>query len=257
MKVQPRLYKGTRDFLPEQMIKRNYVISIIREIFEKYGFEPLETPTIEMWDTLSGKYGEEGDRLTYRFTDRGDREVGLRYDLTVPFSRVMGMYPSLPKPFKRYQIQPVWRADKPQKGRFREFYQCDVDVVGSKSIIADAEVVAVIAEVLRTLEFKKFTIRVNSRKVLAGIVEASGAGANKEMDIYRSIDKLDKIGLDGVSKELQNRGVNESAANIILDLLKVDGKNEERLAKATEALKDSDSGMEGIREVTELFTYLE
>ncbi|NIW79912.1 MAG: histidine--tRNA ligase, partial [Calditrichae bacterium] len=120
-KIQARIYKGTRDFLPEQMIKRNYVINIIKNIFEKYGFEPLETPTLELWETLSGKYGEEADRLTYRFIDRGDREVGLRYDLTVPLSRVMAMYPNLPKPFRRYQIQPVWRADKPQKGRFREF----------------------------------------------------------------------------------------------------------------------------------------
>ncbi len=139
-KAEPRIYKGTRDFLPEQMIKRQYVIGIIREIFEKYGFEPLETPTLELWETLAGKYGEEGDQLTYRFLDRGRREVGLRYDLTVPLSRVIAMYPELPKPFKRYQIQPVWRADKPQKGRFREFYQCDIDVVGSSSMLAEAEI---------------------------------------------------------------------------------------------------------------------
>ncbi|MGH1363232.1 MAG: histidine--tRNA ligase [Calditrichia bacterium] len=256
MKVQAQLFKGTRDFLPEQMIKRNYVVSKIKTVFEKYGFEPLETPTIEMWDTLSGKYGEEGDRLTYRFTDRGGRDVGLRYDLTVPFSRVMAMYPELPKPFKRYQIQPVWRADRPQKGRFREFYQCDVDVVGSDSIIADAEVVAVISEVLTTLNFKKFAIRINSRKVLAGIVEATSAGADKEMDVYRSIDKLDKIGIEGVKKELEERGISSSSTATILDILKIDGDNATRLIKATEALASSEIGMAGIAEIKELFSHL-
>ena len=163
--IKPRLYKGTRDFLPEQMIKRNYVINIIKNIFEKFGFDPLETPAMELWETLSGKYGEEGDRLTYRFIDRGKREVGLRYDLTVPLSRVIALYPEISKPFKRYQIQPVWRADKPQKGRFREFYQCDIDIVGSTSMLADAEIISALYNVLIALKFKKFTIRINRMKI--------------------------------------------------------------------------------------------
>lgn len=255
-KAQPRIYKGTRDFLPSQMVKRNYVINIIKTIFEKYGFEPLETPTIEMWDTLSGKYGEEGDRLTYRFVDRGERQVGLRYDLTVPLSRVMAMYPQLPKPFKRYQIQPVWRADKPQKGRFREFYQCDADVIGSPSMIADAEVIAVMNEILTVLNFKSFTIRINTRKVLSAIVEASGADMSREFDIYRAIDKLDKVGFDGVAGILAKQEITDAAISKIMEILKIDGSNRERIDRAGSILSESDSGRDGLAEVEELFQYL-
>lgn len=256
-KIKPRLYKGTRDFLPPQMIKRNYVINIIKTIFEKYGFEPLETPTLELWETLSGKYGEEGDRLTYRFVDRGDREVGLRYDLTVPLSRVIAMYPQIPKPFKRYQIQPVWRADKPQKGRFREFYQCDVDIVGSASMLADAEILAVIHEILTTLNFREFQIRINNRKVLSGIVEVSGAGRERELDVYRAIDKLDKIGPEGVREELLQRQISPEATATIMDLLSLEGSNTERVEKARSLLGKSALAQEGLDELQELFQYLE
>ncbi|RMH89427.1 MAG: histidine--tRNA ligase [Calditrichaeota bacterium] len=238
-------------------MKRNYVINIIKTIFEKYGFEPLETPTLELWETLSGKYGEEGDRLTYRFVDRGDREVGLRYDLTVPLSRVIAMYPQIPKPFKRYQIQPVWRADKPQKGRFREFYQCDVDIVGSASMLADAEILAVIHEILTTLNFREFQIRINNRKVLSGIVEVSGAGRERELDVYRAIDKLDKIGPEGVREELLQRQISPEATATIMDLLSLEGSNTERVEKARSLLGKSAPAQEGLDELQELFQYLE
>ena len=256
-KIKPRIYKGTRDFLPEQMIKRNYVINIIKEIFEEFGFEPLETPTIELWETLSGKYGEEGDRLTYRFIDRGQREVGLRYDLTVPLSRVVAMYPNIPKPFKRYQIQPVWRADKPQKGRFREFYQCDVDIVGSPSVLADAEIIAVIYHVLQKLQFRKFKIRINSRKILSGITEISGAGNEADVEVSRAIDKLDKIGLEGVRQELLKRGISPEGTERILDILNISGSNTKKLEQTARLLQNSITGSAGVQEIQELFRFLE
>jgi histidyl-tRNA synthetase len=254
--IKPRLYKGTRDFLPEQMIKRNYVITIIKNIFEKFGFDPLETPAMELWETLSGKYGEEGDRLTYRFIDRGKREVGLRYDLTVPLSRVIALYPEISKPFKRYQIQPVWRADKPQKGRFREFYQCDIDIVGSTSMLADAEIISALYHVLRDLKFKKFTIRINSRKILSGITEISGANLEKEAEVARSIDKFDKIGLKGVREELITRGIESRGADKILQVLDIEGSNKDRLRKLTDLLKTSKTGLAGIKEIEDLLNYL-
>lgn len=255
-KIEPRIFKGARDFLPPQMVRRNYVINIIKTVFEKYGFEPLETPAIELWETLAGKYGDEGDRLIYRFTDRGDREVGLRYDLTVPLSRVVAMYPQIPKPFKRYQIQPVWRADRPQKGRFREFYQCDVDIVGSASMLADAEIIAIIYEILTTLRFEEFTIRINSRKVLSGMVEVSGASMEKEFDIYRAIDKLDKIGFEGVTEELRKLVIPEEAVGRLLDLLKIEGTSTQRLHTAAGLLAESAVGQQGLAELTALFQYL-
>ena len=254
--IKPRLYKGTRDFLPEQMIKRNYVIDIIKNIFEKFGFDPLETPAMELWETLSGKYGEEGDRLTYRFIDRGKREVGLRYDLTVPLSRVIALYPEISKPFKRYQIQPVWRADKPQKGRFREFYQCDIDIVGSTSMLADAEIISALYNVLIALKFKKFTIRINSRKILSGITEISGASLEKEAEVARSIDKFDKIGLKGVREELITRGIKSCGADKILQVLGIEGSNKDRLLKLTDLLKTSKTGLAGIKEIEDLLNYL-
>lgn len=254
--MQPRIYKGTRDFLPKQMIKRNYVINIIKQIFEKYGFEPLETPTIEMWETLSGKYGEEGDRLTYHFTDRGKREVGLRYDLTVPLSRVVAMYPQIPKPFKRYQIQPVWRADKPQKGRFREFYQCDVDIVGSPSVLADAEIIAVLFESLQALKFENFTVRLNSRKILKGISEVSGAGVEKEMEMCRAIDKLDKIGMEGVESELQKREISRMAIQTILKILSIAGSNQNKIEETKFLLSGSEDGVAGVTEIEQLLQFL-
>lgn len=255
-RIEPRIYKGTRDFLPEQMIKRQFLIDIIKEVFEKYGFEPMETPTLELWETLAGKYGEEGDRLTYRFIDRGDREVGLRYDLTVPLSRVIAMYPNIPKPFKRYQIQPVWRADKPQKGRFREFYQCDIDVVGSSSMLAEAEILAAIYEILIRIGFNNFSIRLNSRKILSGISEISGIKNEQEAAVARAIDKLDKIGQEGVQEELQRTGIDLSSSEKILQTLKISGSNQDKLRETARLLQKSEVGSRGIQELTELLEYL-
>src|SRR5579883_1899447 len=169
MKATPQVLKGMRDFLPSRMILRHYVIDELRRVFERFGFEPLQTPAIEYAETLEGKFGEEADKLIYRFEDRGGREVGLRYDLTVPLARVVSMYPEMVKPFKRYQIAPVWRAERPQKGRYREFYQCDVDVVGSQSMVADAEVVTVAYTALRQLGFSSFRALINNRKILQAI----------------------------------------------------------------------------------------
>lgn len=238
------------------MIKRNYVINIIKNTFEKFGFEPLETPSLELWSTLAGKSGEEGDRLTYRFIDRGKREVGLRYDLTVPLSRVIAMYPEIPKPFKRYQIQPVWRADKPQKGRFREFYQCDIDIIGSSSILADAEIIVVLYQILKELLFKNFKIQVNSRKVLSGIIEISGVRAESEPDVARAIDKFDKIGVDGVKDELISRDIPLKGIEKIMQILNISGNNNERLEKTSKLLQSSKTGSDGIREIKELLQFL-
>ena len=170
-KIKPRILRGTRDFLPQTMLLRQHVTGVIRTAFERFGFEPLETPAIELAETLEGKYGPEGDQLVYRFRDRGSRRVGLRYDLTVPLCRVVAMYPTLPKPFKRYQMQPVWRADKPRKGRYREFWQCDCDIVGSASMLADAEIISLIATVLPALGLREFTVRLNNRKLLTGLAQ--------------------------------------------------------------------------------------
>lgn len=203
-KVQPRIPAGMRDILPEQMIKRQYVLDVVRTVFERYGFEPLQTPAIELSETLTGKYGEEAERLIYKtwYGDTPGDELSLRYDLSVPLCRLIAMYPDLPRPFKRFQMAPVWRADRPQKGRYREFYQCDADIVGSASMLADAEIVAVVYEVLNRLGFTDFTISINNRKLLDGIGQYAGVPETLQAGLYRSIDKLDKIGLEGVRREL-------------------------------------------------------
>lgn len=208
-KVQPRLPAGMRDILPEQMIKRQYVLDTVRSVFEEYGFEPLQTPAIELSETLLGKYGEDAERLIFKswYGDTPGGDLSLRYDLSVPLCRVVGMYPELPRPFKRYQMAPVWRADRPQKGRYREFYQCDVDIVGSDSMLADAEIVAVMVAVFKRLGFEDVTIAINNRKLLDGIGEFAGVPENLQAGLYRSIDKLDKIGLEGVRRELLMVGV--------------------------------------------------
>lgn len=207
------LPKGTRDLLPEQMHNRLHVIGLLREVFTRFGFEPLETPAFERIETLTGKYGEEGDKLIYRILERGEggregkADLALRYDLTVPLARVMAMHPELKLPFRRYQMQPVWRADRPQKGRFREFWQCDVDIVGTTSPLADAECLAVVGDALTTLGFRDYTIRVNDRRLLASLARLTGASDEKrEMSVLIALDKLDKIGRDGVDGELASRG---------------------------------------------------
>jgi len=218
------LPKGTRDLLPAQMHHRLAVIDTIRSVFTRFGFAPLETPAFERIETLMGKYGDEGDKLIYKIlkrgkgAERGETDLALRYDLTVPLARVVAMNPGLALPFKRYQIQPVWRADRPQKGRFREFYQCDVDIVGSKSPLADAECLAVVGTVLHELGFHQFTIRLNDRRLLRAMAEAIGA-VDQETSMLVAIDKLDKIGVEGVRAELGRRGFDDTQIDRIFDML--------------------------------------
>ena len=210
-KIEPRVPRGMRDILPDQMVKRQYVIDTIRAVFEEFGFEPLSTPAVELEETLKGKYGKEAERLIYSTTyGQGEEKLSLRYDLSVPLCRVVAQYPDLPRPFKRYQIAPVWRADRPQKGRFREFYQCDADTVGSTSMLADAETVAIIYTILSRLGFRGFKIKINNRKILNGIGQLAGVPQTLLRGLYQSIDKLSKIKLDRVRKELSWVGYPDS-----------------------------------------------
>src|SRR5205823_228754 len=220
-KTQPA--RGMRDFLPADVRKREYVIGVIKQVYERYGFEPLETPAVENIETLMGKYGEEGNQLIFKILKRGEHEktgeadLALRYDLTVPLARVVGQYQNeLPKFFKRYQIQPVWRADRPARGRFREFYQCDVDVLGSRSMVVEAELIAAASDALVALGFNDFTIRVNHRQVLTGILDQAGVEREKQNDALIALDKMDKAGPEGVARELNQRGiVDESAVKLM------------------------------------------
>ena len=214
--------KGFRDFLPEQARVRRYVQNVLEQTFQSFGFEPLQTPSLEYASTLLGKYGEEADKLVYTFPDKGDRKVGLIYDLTVPSSKVLGMYQNEIKlPFKRYQIQRVWRAEKPQKSRYREFTQCDIDIFGSPSPIADAEIIAVIYKSLKNLKFEEFVIRLNSREVLFQILEEAGIGEKKEqLSVLQSLDKSDKISPEEVQTELEKKGFSAEQINNIFSALK-------------------------------------
>jgi len=216
-KTQPA--RGMRDFLPGDVRKREYVIRVIREVYERYGFEPLETPAVENIETLIGKYGEEGNQLIFKILKRGEHEktgeadLALRYDLTVPLARVVAQYQNeLPKFFKRYQIQPVWRADRPARGRFREFYQCDVDVLGSRSMVVEAELIAAASDALEHLGFSDFTIRLNHRQVLTGILDQAGVRREKHNDALVALDKMDKAGPEGVARELNDRAIVDDAA---------------------------------------------
>jgi histidyl-tRNA synthetase len=216
--------RGMRDFLPEDVRRRQYVIGVIADVYQRYGFEPLETPAVENIETLLGKYGDEGDKLIFKILKRGegaatgDADLALRYDLTVPLARVVAEYRSkLPKFFKRYQVQPVWRADRPQKGRFREFYQCDVDAIGSRSPVVEAELLGAAGDVLERLGFTEFVIRLNHRGVLSAMLEAGGVPASLHGDALVALDKLDKIGHDGVAAELEARGVPQAGAALLLE----------------------------------------
>src|SRR3984893_7761081 len=220
-KTQPA--RGMRDFLPEEVRKREYVIGVIKEVYERYGFEPLETPAVENIETLLGKYGEEGNQLIFKILKRGvhestgEADLALRYDLTVPLARVVAEYrDKLPKFFKRYQIQPVWRADRPARGRFREFYQCDVDVLGSKSMVVEAELIAAVSDVLERLGFNDFTIRLNHRRLIDAMMSASMIEKEKRSGALISVDKLDKIGIDAVRKELSFQGIPEQSVETLL-----------------------------------------
>ena len=270
MAQKPSIPKGTRDFSPIEMARRNYIFNTIKNVFLLYGFQQIETPAIENLSTLMGKYGEEGDKLLFKILNSGDylkdapddlltahdslhlttkiSEKGLRYDLTVPFARYVVQHRNdLQMPFKRYQVQPVWRADRPQKGRYREFYQCDADIVGSDSLYNEVELVTMIDEVFNCFNIN-VAIKLNNRKILSGIAEIIGA-ADKIVDITVAIDKLDKIGLDNVNAELKEKGLSDEAIATLQPLLALDGTNDERLTALAGMLADSEAGMKGIEEM--------
>ncbi len=252
-KVQPRVPRGMRDILPEQMIKRQYVMDLMRQVFESFGFEPLQTPVLELKETLMGKYGPEAEKLIYYAQHvQGSEELAMRYDLSVPLSRVSAMYRDLPKPFKRYQMAPVWRAERPQKGRYREFYQCDVDIVGSDSMLADAEIMSVIYEVLNRLGFRQFRILLNNRKILTGLGSYVGVPDEQLGGLYRAIDKLDKIGAEGVKEELLSNGLSHEAIARLMALLTARGSNRELLAELRARLQDYPRALAGVAELEEI-----
>ena len=271
MAQKPAIPKGTRDFLPVEVARRTYIFDTIKNSFKKYGFAPIETPSFELSTTLMGKYGEEGDRLIFRILNSGEKmkkadiealqsdnlprfanslaEKALRYDLTVPFARFVVQHQNdLSFPFKRYQIQPVWRADRPQHGRYQEFFQCDADVVGSDSLLYEVDFVLLFDEVLTALKVPDFTVKINNRKILSGIAEVSGE-SDKLIDITVAIDKLDKVGIEGVVKELLEKGVSESAISKIQPLFSITGSTEERLLQMKSFLATSEIGLKGIEEL--------
>ena len=255
--IKPRVPRGMRDILPEQMIRRQYVIDVIRGVFEEFGFEPLQTPALELSEVLTGKYGPDAEKLIYQAGHVGGKEdISLRYDLSVPLCRVIAMHPQLPKPFKRYQIDPVWRAERPQKGRYRQFFQCDADTVGTESMLADAENVNLIYQVLNRLGFKQFEINISNRKLITGIGQFAGVPEAQLGGLYRSIDKLDKIGLSGVRAELSENQIPEPVIEKLLMLLQIEGDAETVLNALSEQLGDSEVANEGIVELEELSGYL-
>lgn len=271
MAQKPAIPKGTRDFLPHEVARRTHIFDTIKGVFKQFGFAPIETPSFELSSTLLGKYGEEGDRLIFRILNSGDKmkkadiqalqeenlprfanslaEKALRYDLTVPFARFVVQHQNeLSFPFKRYQIQPVWRADRPQHGRYQEFYQCDADVVGSDSLLYEVDFVQIFDQVLTKLGIPGFTIKINNRKILSGIAEVSGE-TERLVDITVAIDKLDKIGEEGVVKELIEKGVSQKAIEIITPLFHISGTNEECLNQMKAFLSASEIGLKGIEEL--------
>lgn len=257
-KIQPRILKGTRDFLPSTMILRQHVVDTLRGVFERFGFEPLETPAIEYAETFEGKSDAEVDRLIYRFKDQGGRRVALRYELNVALSRVAAMYPQeLVFPFKRYQMGPVWRADRPQKGRYREFWQCDVDVVGSDSMLADAEVLAVLHRALQELGFPQFTIHLNNRKILAGMGQIAGISPDQAGGLYRAIDKLERDGPAAVRGLLMEEGISPQAADRLLEMVQMPGGGAEVLAELRGWFSESPNGLQGVTEMEELLRFLD
>jgi histidyl-tRNA synthetase len=280
VKTQPA--RGMRDFLPADVRRREYVISVIREVYERYGFEPLETPAVENIETLLGKYGEEGNQLIFKILKRGEHEktgvadLALRYDLTVPLARVVAQYRGqLPSNFKRYQIQPVWRADRPARGRFREFYQCDVDVIDSRSMIVEAQLCAAVGEALAKLGFTNFTIRLNHRDVLTGVLSAAGIPPDKQDSALIALDKLDKIGRSGVAKEFSARGISEDAGDELLTFFEnisslqqaarfladdvpqteADKINQPILGRLVEFVGDHEAGARGIEELRSILQF--
>ena len=272
MAQKPSIPKGTRDFSPEEMMRRTYIFDTIKSVFRLFGYAPLETPSMENLSTLLGKYGDEGDKLLFKILNSGDygaklseeelrqaskiSEKGLRYDLTVPFARYVVQHQNeIVFPFKRYQIQPVWRADRPQKGRYREFYQCDVDVIGSKSLLSEVELVDIVARVFSKLGIS-VTLKMNNRKILFGIAESIGH-ADKMIDITVAIDKLDKIGLDNVKAELRERGIDDEAIAKLQPILELSGTNAEKLEKLESVIGASETGKLGIEEMRTIFDGIE
>jgi len=272
MAQKPSIPKGTRDFSPAEMMRRTYIFETIKSVFRTYGFAPLETPAMENLSTLLGKYGDEGDKLLFKILNSGDYasglndeqirqasqicEKGLRYDLTVPFARYVVQHQNeISFPFKRYQVQPVWRADRPQKGRYRKFYQCDVDVIGSRSLLNEVELIEIVERVFGKLKIN-VTLKMNNRKILYGIAEAIGH-ADKMMDITVAIDKLEKIGLDNVKAELAERGLEQEAIDKLQPILELSGTNSEKLNKLRDVIGCSETGVKGIEEMAEIFGYVE
>ncbi len=277
--TKPTLPKGTRDFSPEEMVKRNFIFDTIKSVFRKFGYQEIQTPSMENLETLTGKYGDEGDKLIFKILNSGDflskvspeelraadakkltskvSEKALRYDLTVPFARyVVAHQNDISLPFKRFQIQPVWRADRPQKGRYREFYQCDADVVGSESLLNEAEFVLIYQEALSQLGLKDFSILINNRKILSGIAEIIGK-PELIIDMTVAIDKLDKIGFDGVCKELLERGFTQSDIEKLQPIIELKGSNSEKIQALKKGLASSEIGQKGIEELETIFNYIQ
>ena len=277
--IKPSLAKGTRDFSPQEMVKRNYIFDTIKTVFRKYGYAEIQTPAMENLSTLTGKYGDEGDKLIFKILNSGDylskanashlsamnsnalissiSEKALRYDLTVPFARYVVMHQNdITLPFKRFQVQPVWRADRPQKGRYREFYQCDVDVVGSESLLNEAEFVLIYQEALSNLGMTDFTIKINNRKILSGIAEIIGK-PELIVDMTVAIDKLDKIGLDGVIKELLERGFTAENIDQLKPVILLEGNYQEKLERLKQVLATSTVGLKGIAELETVYAYVD
>ncbi len=277
MAQKPSIPKGTRDFSPVEMTRRNYIFDTVKQVFQRYGFQPIETPAMENLSTLMGKYGEEGDKLLFKILNSGDfvskvddaelhkrnsisltnkiSEKGLRYDLTVPFARYVVQHRNdISFPFKRYQIQPVWRADRPQKGRYREFYQCDVDIIGSNSLLNELELVQIINDVFGKLNINT-TVKINNRKILAGIAETIGE-ADRIIDITVAIDKLEKIGLEKVNQELLDKGIAGEAVQKLQPILQLSGTNAEKLDQIEKVVASSEVGTKGVEEMRTLFAYI-
>jgi histidyl-tRNA synthetase len=255
--IRPRLPKGMRDVLPSQMVLRQRVLGIVERVFEEFAFEPLITPAVELAEVLLGKYGEDAEKLIFMVQHPGGKEeLALRYDLSVPLSRVVAQYVDLPKPFRRYQIAPVWRAERPQKGRYREFYQCDADIVGSSSMLADAEIIALVYTVLERLGFEKFVTIINNRKVLTGVGQYCGVPEDRVFELYRAIDKLDRIGVDGVRAELLKGGLSTEVVERLLRLLRLQDDASVDLEELRGVLAGYPIALEGIDELEELLGYL-
>jgi histidyl-tRNA synthetase len=257
-KIQPRLPKGMRDFLPQEMIKREYVFNVVREVFHLYGFEPLQTPVLELQETLMGKYGEDAEKLIFNAQHPGGKEeLALRYDLTVPLARVVAQYQNeITLPFKRYQLSPVWRAERPQRGRYREFYQCDADIVGVAGMNADAEIIGLIVTALTRLGFPQFAVKINNRKLLTAIGEYAGLQGEPLFNLYRSIDKFDKIGAEGVREELNTRGIPAEVTARIMELITARHPGLEQLDFLEEFLSSLPSAQEAIGELRQLSDHL-